>query len=198
MSESSSDYSPYSLPLKKRGGPLRGRNTQASAEAAPLMLNIFTHQPYGALSPHLGSALQRPWPTPVAPGAVRRASLSLSGSEASQSAAAAVLALGEGPVRGASGDYRAGTSGPGVPGQGGKQVPVLKHRQKSGASSAFRGVTRHSTTGRYEAHLWDSSSIRPKSVRDILIFQTALSSALAVHHTEQAPGSGTLIPRRDL
>lgn len=28
-----------------------------------------------------------------------------------------------------------------------------------------RGVTRHSTTGRYEAHLWDSSYNRPKTVR---------------------------------
>ena len=26
------------------------------------------------------------------------------------------------------------------------------------------GVTRHSTTGRYEAHLWDAAAPRPKSV----------------------------------
>ena len=27
-----------------------------------------------------------------------------------------------------------------------------------------RGVTRHSTTGRFEAHLWDSSWARPRTV----------------------------------
>ena len=32
-------------------------------------------------------------------------------------------------------------------------------------SSAYKGVTRHTTTGRFEAHLWDSSYARPKTVR---------------------------------
>jgi hypothetical protein len=31
-------------------------------------------------------------------------------------------------------------------------------------SHVTEGVTRHSTTGRYEAHLWDAAAPRPKSV----------------------------------
>ena len=55
---------------------------------------------------------------------------------------------------------------PGIKTKVGKNgVAVINHRQKTGASSKFRGVTRHSTTGRFEAHLWDASSVRPKSVR---------------------------------
>ncbi len=45
-----------------------------------------------------------------------------------------------------------------------KRKTSVVHRQKNGSSSAFRGVTRHSSTGRFEAHLWDSSCIRPKTV----------------------------------
>ncbi|CAL5227421.1 g10381 [Coccomyxa viridis] len=51
-----------------------------------------------------------------------------------------------------------------LPGQAGPAT--LKKRGSSFASSSpFRGVTRHSTTGRYEAHLWDSSWARPKTGR---------------------------------
>ena len=46
-----------------------------------------------------------------------------------------------------------------------RRHPAATRAPKVGTSSKFRGVTRHSTTGRFEAHLWDSSSIRPKSVR---------------------------------
>lgn len=157
------------LPLKKRGSPIR-RESQEGAEAAgqaPLMLNIFTHQPYGAMIPHFGSASQLPRPTQVDTGAVRRASLSLSGSESSWSPAATVLPSHQSALRGALGVSAAVFSGSAAAGQAGKPAPALKHRQKTGASSAFRGVTRHSTTGRFEAHLWDSSSIRPKSVRSL-------------------------------
>lgn len=31
---------------------------------------------------------------------------------------------------------------------------------RSSGSSSYRGVTQHKWTGRYEAHLWDSSSAR--------------------------------------
>ncbi|KAK9916453.1 hypothetical protein WJX75_002809 [Coccomyxa subellipsoidea] len=42
---------------------------------------------------------------------------------------------------------------------------IKKRSGRCASSSAFRGVTRHSTTGRYEAHLWDSSWSRPKTVK---------------------------------
>ena len=45
-----------------------------------------------------------------------------------------------------------------------RRHPATVRAPKVGTSSKFRGVTKHSTTGRYEAHLWDSSSIRPKNV----------------------------------
>ena len=45
-----------------------------------------------------------------------------------------------------------------------RRLPAGVRAPKVGMSSKFRGVTKHSTTGRYEAHLWDSSSIRPKTV----------------------------------
>ncbi len=40
------------------------------------------------------------------------------------------------------------------------------------------GVTRHSTTGRYEAHLWDSSWARPKTVSVSAPWQEQLLSIL--------------------
>ena len=46
-----------------------------------------------------------------------------------------------------------------------RRGPSIVRGPKVGTSSKFRGVTKHSTTGRFEAHLWDSSSIRPKTVR---------------------------------
>ena len=54
----------------------------------------------------------------------------------------------------------------GAPVLPGMRVPAknANGRGKLGGSSIYRGVTKHSTTGRYEAHLWDSASIRPKTV----------------------------------
>ncbi|KAK9824107.1 hypothetical protein WJX72_007799 [[Myrmecia] bisecta] len=42
---------------------------------------------------------------------------------------------------------------------------VPSRKPKRPGSSIYRGVTKHSTTGRFEAHLWDSSAIRPKTSR---------------------------------
>lgn len=44
------------------------------------------------------------------------------------------------------------------------KTPISKPPAKSKLStSRYRGVTRHSTTGRYEAHLWDSTFVRAKA-----------------------------------
>lgn len=51
-------------------------------------------------------------------------------------------------------------------------------RSKVGGSSRFRGVTRHSTTGRYEAHLWDAAAVRPKVVSEIPFVPSCFCSFL--------------------
>ena len=44
------------------------------------------------------------------------------------------------------------------------KLPVSKQQLKAkGGTSKYKGVTKHSTTGRYEAHLWDSTFVRVKS-----------------------------------
>lgn len=46
------------------------------------------------------------------------------------------------------------------------QLPISKPKFKAKAgTSKYKGVTKHSTTGRYEAHLWDSTFVRVKSYK---------------------------------
>ena len=47
-------------------------------------------------------------------------------------------------------------------------------------TSAYRGVTRHRLTGRYEAHYWDSSYVRPNVVSKVVYFQVTLGMSLAL------------------
>ncbi|CAK0755202.1 hypothetical protein CVIRNUC_002356 [Coccomyxa viridis] len=54
------------------------------------------------------------------------------------------------------------SDGPRVSGQVGP-ASLKKRSSNFSTSSEFRGVTRHSTTGRFEAHLWDSSWARPRT-----------------------------------
>ena len=56
-----------------------------------------------------------------------------------------------GKKRGAVEDTKDVAGGP----KGRRKLPELPQR-----SSSYRGVTRHRWTGRYEAHLWDSSCLR--------------------------------------
>ena len=161
--ESSPDYSPWVLPLKMRGCPIR-RQRQDDAETVAqtaLMLDIYTQcplNPCGNASSghHGGSQLQQ---LQTSQSAVRLTSTSVPRSETSPSPMKAEPRIGHRAFSDSSlGDFPGAR--PAV-----KRQSVVSHRQKSGASSPFRGVTRHSTTGRYEAHLWDSSSIRPKSLK---------------------------------
>lgn len=60
---------------------------------------------------------------------------------------------------------------------GGKALPSLgvsfavisktaprSSKGSAASTSAFKGVTKHRSTGKYEAHLWDSSHVRPVKV----------------------------------
>ena len=65
-----------------------------------------------------------------------------------------------------------GVKGPDAQGStfGGKALPSLglssapRSLKSAASTSAFKGVTKHRSTGKYEAHLWDSSHIRPIKV----------------------------------
>lgn len=70
-------------------------------------------------------------------------------------------------------------------------------------TSAYRGVTRHRLTGRYEAHYWDSSYVRPNVVSWIVPFRGRLGMLDAVVRPtvgqlqyQSSTGSGS--PAQDL
>ena len=48
---------------------------------------------------------------------------------------------------------------------------VPRHLKAATSTSAFKGVTRHRSTGKYEAHLWDSSHIRIAKVTLLLYME---------------------------
>lgn len=50
-------------------------------------------------------------------------------------------------------------------GYGGKIIP--RSSKPAASTSAFKGVTRHRSTGKFEAHLWDSSHIRVMKVDNL-------------------------------
>ena len=59
-------------------------------------------------------------------------------------------------------------------------------KPKVGGSSRFRGVTRHSTTGRYESHLWDANAVRPKQVWKPAAFRLVLRFATSADYLSDA------------
>lgn len=42
---------------------------------------------------------------------------------------------------------------------------VLRSSKSAASTSAFKGVTKHKSTGKFEAHLWDSTHVRVVKVR---------------------------------
>lgn len=52
-------------------------------------------------------------------------------------------------------------------------------------TSAYRGVTRHRLTGRYESHFWDSSYLRPNVVRKMMGAWLVGSVSNGARHGEQ-------------
>ncbi|MEW5319818.1 MAG: hypothetical protein WDW38_010943 [Sanguina aurantia] len=199
------------------GGALSGRFAEAVAHHPPQHPSVSPHSlsPTSAAAAAAAAAKRMgPYPLDLTPVNLTAALEAAGGSQSSmmtwESEAAVVMDAAVAPLQSIANvfdddDYEAVAAGGGA-GGGGGDAGVARGRGGGGAAKAskkapgkapmkatsqYKGVTKHCWTGKWEAHLWDSSAARKKAA-------LAFWGDGAVTNFNAAEYAGALVTMKDL